>query len=71
MRAPLRHAITSLRSAGFEVDRIYQAGRHTEIHFLDTNGGGLVRVHRGNRVSVAFERNLRTIIRRHLRAGAP
>jgi len=29
----------------------------------------LVRVHRGNRVSVAFERNLRTIIRKHLRAG--
>jgi hypothetical protein len=53
------------------VDRIYQAGRHTEIHFLDANGGGLVRVHRGNRVSVAFERNLRTIIRKHVRAGAP
>jgi hypothetical protein len=71
MRAPLRHTIAALRSAGFEVDRIYQAGRHTEVHFLDTNGGGLVRVHRGNRVSVAFERNLRSIIRRHLRAGAP
>ena len=71
MRAPLRHAICALRSAGFEVDRIYQAGRHTEIHFLDTNGGGLVRVHRGNRVSVAFERNLRTIIRKHQRGTAP
>jgi hypothetical protein len=67
MRAPLRHAIVTLRSAGFEIDQIYQAGRHTEIHFLDTNGGGLVRVHRGNRVCVAFERNLRSIIRRHLR----
>ena len=71
MRAPLRHAVCALRSAGFEVDRIHQAGRHTEVHFLDTNGGGLVRVHRGNRVSVAFERNLRTIIRKHLRAGTP
>jgi hypothetical protein len=70
MRAPLRHAIAALRSAGFEVDRIYQAGRHTEVHFLDANGGGLVRVHRGNRVSVAFERNLRSVIRKHLRAGA-
>jgi hypothetical protein len=70
MRAPLRLAITSLRAAGFEVDRIYQAGRHTEIYFLDSNGGGLVRVHRGNRVSPEFERNLRTIIRKHLRAGA-
>jgi hypothetical protein len=68
MRAPLRHAIVALRAAGFDVDRIYQAGRHTEVHF---NGSGLVRVHRGNRVSVAFERNLRTIIRKHLRAGAP
>ena len=71
MRAPLRHAVCALRSVGFEVDRIHQAGRHTEVHFLDTNGGGLVRVHRGNRVSVAFERNLRTIIRKHLRAGTP
>jgi hypothetical protein len=70
MRAPLRHAIAALRSAGFEVDRIYQAGRHTEVHFLDANSGGLVRVHRGNRVSVAFERNLRSVIRKHLRAGA-
>ena len=68
MRAPLRLAITSLREAGLEVDRIHQAGRHTEVHF---NGNGLVRVHRGNRVSAAFEKNLRTIIRRHLRAGAP
>ena len=68
MRAPLRHAVVALRSAGFEVDRIYQAGKHTEVHFLDANGGGLVRVHRGNRVSAAFERSLRSIIRRHLRA---
>jgi len=66
MRAPLRHAIVTLRAAGLEVDRVYQAGRHTEVHF---SGNGLVRVHRGNRVSVAFERNLRTIIRKHLRAG--
>ena len=66
MRAPLRHAIVTLRAAGLEVDRIYQAGRHTEVHF---NGNGLVRVHRGNRVSAAFERSLRTIIRKHLRAG--
>ena len=71
MRAPLRHAIVSLRAAGFGIDRIYQAGRHTEIHFTDANGGGLVRVHRGNRVSVAVERDLRTIVRKHLRAGAP
>jgi hypothetical protein len=70
MRAPLRHAIVALRSAGFEIDQIYQGGKHTEIHFLDTNGGGLVRVHRGNRVSVAFERDLRTIIRRHLRRAS-
>jgi hypothetical protein len=69
MRAPLRHTIATLRSAGFEIDRIYQAGRHTEVHFLDANGGGLVRIHRGSRVSVAFERDLRTIIRKHLRAG--
>ncbi len=71
MRAPLRLAITSLRAAGLEVDRVHQAGRHTEVHFNDSNGGGLVRVHRGNRVSVAFERNLRSIIRKHLRAGTP
>jgi hypothetical protein len=69
MRAPLRLAITSLRAAGLEVDRVHQAGRHTEVRFNDSNGGGLVRVHRGNRVSVAFERNLRSIIRKHLRAG--
>jgi hypothetical protein len=67
MRAPLRHAIVALRAAGFESDQVYQAGRHTEVHFLDANGGGLLRIHRGSRVSVAFERNLRTIIRTHLR----
>jgi hypothetical protein len=71
MRAQLRHAIVSLRAAGFAIDRVHQAGRHTEVHFIDANGGGLVRVHRGNRISAAFERNLRTIIRQHLRAGAP
>jgi hypothetical protein len=38
------------------------------VHFNDGNGGGLVRVHRGNRVKPVFERNLRTIIRKHLRA---
>jgi len=66
MRRPLRHTLSALRAAGLEVDGIYQAGRHTEVRF---NGSGLVRVHRGNRVSAAFERNLRTIIRRHLRVG--
>jgi hypothetical protein len=71
MRAPLRHAIAVLRSAGFEIDQVRQAGRHTEVHFLDANGGGLVRVHRGNRVSLAFERALRTTVRKHLKAGAP
>lgn len=70
MRAPLRHAVCALRAAGFGIGEIRQAGRHTEIHFTDTNGGGLVRVHRGNRVRAAFERNLRTIIRNHLRTGA-
>jgi len=69
MRAPLRHAICALREAGFGIGEIRQAGRHTEIHFTDNNSGGLVRVHRGNRVSVAFERNLRAIVRKHLRAG--
>jgi hypothetical protein len=66
MRAPLRLAITSLREAGLEVDRVHQAGRHTEVHF---NGNGLVRIHRGNRVSPEFERHLRTIIRKHLRVA--
>jgi hypothetical protein len=70
MRAPLRHTIVSLRAAGFEIDQVYEAGRHSEVHFNDSNGGGLVRIHRGNRVSAAFERNLRSVIRRHLRAGA-
>ena len=37
-RAPLRHAVRELRSAGFEIDRIRQGGRHTEVHFLDANG---------------------------------
>lgn len=69
MRAPLRHALVSLRAAGFEIDRIHQAGRHTEVYFNNGNGGGLVRVHRGNRVRVVFERNLRSIIRKHLRSG--
>jgi hypothetical protein len=41
MRAPLRHAITTLRAAGFEMDRVHKAGRHTEVHFNDGSGGGL------------------------------
>ena len=31
MRAPLRHAVAALRAAGFEIDQIRQAGRHTEV----------------------------------------
>ena len=60
-----------MKILGIHGGLIYQAGRHTEVHFLDANGGGLVRVHRSNRVSAAFELNLRTVIRKHLRAGAP
>ena len=61
MRKPLRHALSALAAAGIQIERIHQGGRHTEIHLA---GGGLVRLHRGNRVSRAFERSLRENIRR-------
>ena len=60
MRAPLRHALTALRDAGLRVERI-EHGRHTEI-FIE--GGSVIRLHRGSRVSRAFERALRSDIRR-------
>jgi hypothetical protein len=65
MRKPLRFALNALAAAGLQVERIHQGGRHTEIHLV---GGGLVRLHRGNHMSRAFERSLRESIRRW---GAP
>jgi hypothetical protein len=61
MRKPLRHAVTVLTRAGLPIDRIRQAGRHTEVRLRN---GELVRVHRGNKVSKAFERGLRSSVRR-------
>jgi len=65
MRKPLRHALSALAAAGIQIERIHQGGRHTEIHLA---GGGLVRLHRGNHMSRAFERSLRESIRRR---GSP
>jgi hypothetical protein len=61
MRKPLRHALNALAAADIQVERIHQGGRHTEIHLA---GGGLVRLHRGNHMSPAFERGLREAIRK-------
>ena len=66
MRRPLRHALTVLREAGLEVDRIHQAGKHTEIHL---KGGGLVRVVRGNHPSPRFEHGLRSHVRKFQRVA--
>lgn len=52
MRKPLRHALMVLQDAGLRVERIHQAGRHTEIHLV---GGECIRLHRGGHVSRAFE----------------
>jgi hypothetical protein len=60
MRAPLRHALAALRDAGLRVERI-EHGRHTEI-FIE--GGNILRLHRGSRMSRAFERGLRSSIRK-------
>jgi hypothetical protein len=65
VRKPLRHALATIAAAGFRVEAVRQAGKHTEIY---VEGGGLVRLHRGCRMSVAFERGLRSAIRRW---GAP
>ena len=32
MRRPLRHVLAALRDADIEIDCIYEATRHTEIH---------------------------------------
>jgi hypothetical protein len=61
VRKPLRFALNALAAAGIQVERVHQAGRHTEIHLA---GGGLVRLHRGNKMSRGFERGLRETIRR-------
>jgi hypothetical protein len=68
MRRPLRHALTVLRDAGLEVDRIHQAGKHTEILL---EGGGLIRLVRGNHPSRRFERGLRSHVRKLLRVDVP
>jgi hypothetical protein len=61
MRRPLRHALAALRAAGIEVERIHQAGKHTEIHL---ECGELVRLVRGNHPSRRFERGLRSHVRK-------
>jgi hypothetical protein len=61
MRKPLRHALSVIAAAGFRVEAVRQAGKHTEIH---VEGGGIVRLHRGCRMSDAFERGLRSTVRR-------
>jgi hypothetical protein len=61
MRRPLRHALAVIEDAGLHVERIHQAGRHTEIWLV---GGGCIRLHRGSRMSRAFERGLRSTIRK-------
>jgi len=60
MRKPLRHALAVLRDAGLQVERV-EHGRHTEIYI---EGGNVIRLHRGSRVSRAFERSLRSAVRR-------
>jgi len=68
MRRPLRHALAVLREAGIEVERIHQAGKHTEIHL---ECGELIRLVRGNHPSRRFERGLRSHVRKILRSEAP
>jgi len=48
--------VAALRNAGLQVERVHQAGRHTEIRLA---GGECIRLHRGTRVRRAFERSLR------------
>jgi len=64
MRRPLRHTLAVLREAGIKVERIHQAGKHTEIHL---ECGKLVRLVRGNHPSRRFERGLRSQVRKLLR----
>jgi hypothetical protein len=65
MRKPLRHALSAIAAAGFRVEEIRQAGKHTEIHL---ENGECIRLHRGCHMSAAFERGLRSAIRKW---GAP
>ena len=70
MRRPLRHAVSVLQDAGYRIECIRQDGRHTVIC---VEGGNYVRLHRGGRMSRAFERELRSAIRNGARrdfAGA-
>ena len=64
MRRPLRHTLSVLHAAGLEVERIHQAGKHTEIHL---ENGELVRLPKGNRMSRRAERGLRSHIRKLLK----
>jgi len=64
MRRPLRHALAVLREPGIEVERIHQAGKHTEIHL---ECGELVRLVRGNHPSRRFERGFRSHVPKILR----
>jgi hypothetical protein len=48
--------------------KIHQGGKHTEIRL---DGGELVRLHRGTRMSRRFERGLRASIRKILERDLP
>jgi hypothetical protein len=50
------------------VDRVHQAGKHTEVVL---ENGSRYRLPRGNHPSRRFERGLRSYIRRFLRSEAP
>jgi len=60
MRRPLRHAVSVLRD-GYRIECIRQAGRHIEIY---VEGGNCIRLHGGGHMSRAFERGLRSAIRK-------
>ena len=61
VRKPLRHALATIAAAGFRVEAVRQAGKHTEIY---VENGELVRLHRGCHVSLAFKRGSRSAIRK-------
>jgi hypothetical protein len=67
MRRPLRHVLNVLRDADIEIDCIYEATRHTEIHLAN---GKLYRVPLGTRPSRRLERGLRSFIRKLSRTEA-
>jgi len=64
----MRDVVTLVRDAGGSNVWVSQGGRHTRIHFTNTEGRQtFLLIHRGNAVSSRFSRMIRSQLRRRIK----